>query len=86
MAAGWQLRAWMQSGVFDLILLDYPLGHQSGLELLPRLRQQSAAPTVFLTTAQGEEERVRFLEAGARGVVAKPFDPMSLGQVLEAFL
>ena len=76
----------LNSSTFDLILLDYQLGLESGLELLPRLLQQCSAPVVFLTGAQSEDERTRFLEAGARGVVAKPFDPMTLGSLLEAFV
>jgi DNA-binding response OmpR family regulator len=73
-------------GSFDLVLLDYQLGTESGLELLPQLLRLTSAPVVFLTAAQSEHERRQFLEAGARGVVAKPFDPMLLGETLQAFL
>ena len=68
----------------DLILLDYQLGPESGLDLLPRLREKSAAPVVFLTAASGED--AKFLSAGAAGVLTKPFDPMSLGQDLLPWL
>lgn len=68
----------------DLILLDYQLGPESGLDLLPRLREKSQAPVVFLTAAHGEEQRL--LEAGAAGVLTKPFDPMTLGASLTAWL
>lgn len=68
----------------DLILLDYQLGPESGLDLLPQLRQKTTAPVVFLTAASGEDEK--FLAAGAAGVLAKPFDPMSLGSTIGPWL
>jgi CheY-like chemotaxis protein len=68
----------------DLILLDYQLGPESGLDLLPLLRQKCSAPVVFLTAASGEEQK--FLAAGASGVLMKPFDPMSLGETLQPWL
>ena len=68
----------------DLILLDYQLGPESGLDLLPQLRQRCSAPVVFLTAASGEDQK--FLAAGAAGVLMKPFDPMSPGQALLPWL
>ena len=68
----------------DLILLDYQLGPESGLDVLPQLRKKCLAPVVFLTATSGEDQK--FLEAGAAGVLAKPFDPMSLGITLQPWL
>lgn len=77
----------LQSGSFDLILLDYQLGSQlSGLEALPRLRQFSQAPVVFFTASSDASHQALFLQAGALGTLAKPFDPMALSARLTTLL
>lgn len=70
----------------ELILLDYQLGSESGLELLPRLREKTSAPVVFLTATQEPEQLQQFLQAGAAGIIAKPFDPMALAQLAGPYL
>jgi CheY-like chemotaxis protein len=70
-----------------LILLDVMMPELDGPGVLERLRQDpatAAIPVVFITarTQAHEVERLRAL--GARGVLAKPFDAMTLaGQVRE---
>jgi two-component system OmpR family response regulator len=73
----------------DVILLDYDLGRETGLDVLARLRAQAksaAIPVVFLTGADRPEERQRFLSNGAVGVVSKPFDPMELADQVSALI
>lgn len=72
----------------DLILLDYQLGQgESGLDVLRRIRNAAwQVPIVFLTAADDQAHREQFLQAGAVGVLAKPFDPMTLGQSLVPWL
>lgn len=71
----------------DLILLDVMMPELDGPGVLEKLRQDPATvaiPVVFITarTQAHEVERLRAL--GARGVLAKPFDAMTLsGQVRE---
>lgn len=70
-----------------LILLDVMMPELDGPGVLERLRQDpatAAIPVVFITarTQAHEVERLRAL--GARSVLAKPFDAMTLaGQVRE---
>lgn len=70
-----------------LILLDVMMPELDGPGVLERLRQDpatAAIPVVFITarTQAHEVEPLRAL--GARGVLAKPFDAMTLaGQVRE---
>jgi two-component system OmpR family response regulator len=66
----------------DLILLDVNLEGMDGPATLAALRADSrtaAVPVLFLTgtTREAEVEHLRTL--GANGVLAKPFDPLSLG-------
>jgi CheY-like chemotaxis protein len=43
-------------------------------------------PVVFLTAKVGDAERERLLSLGAVGVIAKPFDPMTLPGELRLIL
>ncbi len=74
-------------GMSDVILLDVMMPVMDGPTTLARLRQDprtSDIPVVFMTArAQGHEiEKFRLL--GAAGVIAKPFDPMTLAASLRS--
>lgn len=72
-----------------LILLDVMMPELDGPTVLEKLRQDpvtAAIPVVFITarTQAHEVERLRAL--GARGVLAKPFDAMTLAGQVRALL
>ena len=46
----------------------------------------SAIPVVFLTAKQQAADKQRFMEMGVTGVLAKPFDPMTLASALAEIL
>lgn len=73
----------------DAVVLDVLLPDADGVEVLARLRRTPAGadvPVVFLT-GRSEPARVAELRAaGARGVIAKPFDPLSLAEEIERML
>jgi len=56
-----------------LILLDVGLPDASGFDFFRRIREQSAAPVVFLTARKEEIDRVVGLEMGADDYIVKPF-------------
>ncbi len=65
----------------DLILLDVMMPELDGPATLRALRQRPAlagVPAVFLTAKVHPQEVQILLDQGALGVVAKPFDPMTL--------
>lgn len=65
----------------DLILLDVMMPELDGPATLQKLRdvpQLAHVPIVFLTAKVQRREVERYLELGAAGVIAKPFDPMTL--------
>jgi two-component system alkaline phosphatase synthesis response regulator PhoP len=66
----------------DAILLDVMMPDLDGPGTFAELKKNAATadiPVVFLTAKVHTAERERFLDLGARGVLAKPFDPMTLG-------
>ncbi len=70
-------QGWMrlQSEHWDLVILDWWLPGEDGLQLLKRFRQQGnrATPVLFLTARDGVSERVLGLDAGADDYLTKPF-------------
>ena len=57
---------------FDLFLLDYRLGADSGLELMRRLKAQGvAAPMIFLTGQGDEDTAVEAMKLGATDYLIK---------------
>ena len=70
----------------DLVLLDYFLGDDDGLELLRRWRTGGFLDgvPVLLLSGKGAALAESARAAGALGVLAKPFDPGELaGQIRE---
>ncbi len=83
------IRAGADAGPLDGILLDVMMPGLDGPSTLPLLRERPwgrDVPVVFLTAKVQPADR-RALEAlGAAGIVAKPFDPMTLATEVEALI
>lgn len=65
----------------DLILLDVMMPGMDGPTTFGQLRANpatAATPVIFMTAKVQKQEVARYLELGAVGVIAKPFDPMTL--------
>jgi CheY-like chemotaxis protein len=72
-----------------LVLLDVMMPGMDGpatLEQLLQMPETEAIPIVFITARTQTHEVERFLSLGAKGVIAKPFDPMSLAQDVKAYV
>ena len=60
---------------FDLVLLDLALPGQSGLELLPQIKERQPELPVIMITAYGTVDNVvEAIRAGAENFVQKPWD------------
>lgn len=73
----------------DLVLLDVMMPGMDGPSTLARLRENPATrelPVVFITARAQTQEMQNFATLDARGVIAKPFDPMTLAAQVRAFL
>lgn len=66
------------SGSFDLVLLDIMLPALSGMEVLRRLRRESAMPVIMLTARDTVVDKVSGLDMGADDYITKPFNPLEL--------
>jgi DNA-binding response OmpR family regulator len=64
-----------ESGVYDLIVLDWMLPETDGLHVCRELRRSGCAAPILMLTARGEtRERVLGLDAGADDYMVKPFE------------
>jgi two-component system alkaline phosphatase synthesis response regulator PhoP len=73
----------------DAILLDVMMPDLDGPGTLRTLQSQEstrAIPVIFLTAKVQAADRENFLRLGVRGLISKPFDPMTLGEQITALL
>ena len=73
----------------DLILLDWMLPGQSGLDFIKSLKSDlgtRSIPVIMLTARDEEDDRVRGLRDGADDYITKPFAPKELIARIEAVL
>ncbi|MDB5732934.1 MAG: two component transcriptional regulator PhoB, winged helix family, partial [Variovorax sp.] len=79
----------MASGLPDLILLDWMLPGQSGLELARLWRRDARTKTIpiLMLTARGDEpDKVAGLDAGADDYITKPFSTQEMLARIRAVL
>jgi two-component system OmpR family response regulator len=72
-----------------LILVDVTMPGLDGPGMLVRLRaspETATIPVVFMTARAQTKELERFKALGATGVIAKPFDPMTLSEAVRGHL
>lgn len=57
----------------DLVLLDINLPDTNGFDVLKSVREWSGLPVIMLSVVGQEQEKIRFLDAGADDFITKPF-------------
>jgi DNA-binding response OmpR family regulator len=73
----------------DVVLLDVMMPVMDGPATLALLRKSARTidiPVIFMTARAHKSEREKFLSLGAVGVIAKPFDPMTLAAEVRTHL
>lgn len=70
----------------DAVILDIMLPGESGLDILRRIRQESAVPVIMLTAKGEDEDRILGLELGSDDYLPKPFNPRELLARLNAIM
>ena len=73
----------------DLILLDVMMPGMDGLTTFTNLRQSDVTreiPVVLVTAKALRREHEQYLNLGVEGVIAKPFDPMTLPDTIRGIV
>lgn len=73
----------------DAILLDVMMPDMDGPTTFRRLRESestAAIPVILLTAKVQPTDRSRFVDLGVTGIIAKPFDPLTLAEQVSAIL
>lgn len=68
----------LEEFVFDLIIVDVMMPHETGIEFTFNLRKTSEVPVLMLTAMGDVEDRISGLESGADDYLPKPFEPREL--------
>ncbi|OGI00601.1 MAG: hypothetical protein A2Y25_07595 [Candidatus Melainabacteria bacterium GWF2_37_15] len=71
----------------DLFLLDFMMPEMDGVELLKKLRKinkEAERPAIFLTTEVHSQDVLEYSQLDILGVIAKPFDPISLPEIIKS--
>jgi diguanylate cyclase (GGDEF)-like protein len=71
----------------DLVVLDVMMPGMDGPSLLRRMRSDpelARIPVIFMTAKVSASETGRLRELSSIGIIAKPFDPMTLGKQVRA--
>ncbi len=79
------LRCW-DSQRPDAILLDLGLPDRDGIEVIRRVRRESAVPIIILSARGDERDRIAGLDAGADDYLGKPFSVDELNARIRAVL
>lgn len=88
-ASGREALALLATWTPDLILLDVMMPVMDGPATLERLRDNpltAKIPVVFITARAQSREADALRSLGAAGVIAKPFDPMTLATSILAYV
>lgn len=76
----------IESGLYDLAILDVMMPDLDGFEVCRRARAKSDLPIVFLTAKDEEIDQVVGLSLGADDYIVKPFRPRVLAARVKARL
>ena len=76
----------VESGHFDVVLMDVFMPNMSGLEATQKIRQHTdqsiAKIPIFAVTASAQEEREECLAVKANEVIEKPIDASTVSELL----
>lgn len=86
--SGYEALELLESGTFDLILMDIMMPKMNGIETLRRLKEMDGfnIPVVALTADAIEDTEEKYKNAGFNAYLSKPIDRYELDRVLNKFL
>jgi CheY-like chemotaxis protein/anti-sigma regulatory factor (Ser/Thr protein kinase) len=71
---------------FDLVLMDCQMPEMDGLETAKVIRRTSAIPIIAMTADVREEDRLKCIEAGMDGHIAKPVSLSSITEAVNSYV
>ncbi|MBO4626907.1 MAG: response regulator transcription factor [Lachnospiraceae bacterium] len=74
----------VNSGSYDLILLDVMLPKLSGYEVCRKIREKSQVPIIMLTAKGDDSDKILGLEYGADDYITKPFNILEVKARMKA--
>jgi two-component system OmpR family response regulator len=83
---GAEMRAALDLGRFDLVILDVMMPGEDGFSLCREIRATNTIPIILLTAMTADTDRIVGLELGADDYVTKPFNPRELLARVRAIL
>ena len=83
---GGEALAELQSGEFEIVILDVMLPSVGGLDVLRKLGATYPTPILMLTARGDDVDRIVGLELGADDYLSKPFNPRELVARIRAIL
>lgn len=74
------------AGGVDVVLCDVNMPEISGIEMVKVVRQKFADLPIFMVTTESSPEmRQKMTDAGANGIVTKPFPPEEMKKILSPY-
>ena len=70
----------------DIALVDIMMPRMNGYDFIKALRRESDIPVIIISARSQPVDKIVGLDAGADGVIAKPFDPLEDTALLRAML
>ena len=86
LASGREIADVMSRDTIDLVVLDWRMPGEDGMQIARKLRAESHVPIIMLTGRKDEADRVMGLELGADDYLTKPFSPRELLARIRALL
>jgi two-component system response regulator VicR len=65
--------AYVESGIYDVMVLDVMLPKMNGFEVCTRVRRKLSTPIIMVTAREDEKDKILGLDTGADDYVTKPF-------------
>lgn len=79
--------AHIAKGAIDLVLSDVNMPEISGIELVKVIRAKfRTLPIIMVTTESSPAMKKKMLDAGANGIIHKPFPPEQLKEIITPFI
>jgi len=88
-ASGYEALQMLETGSYDLVLLDIVMPELNGYEILDRLKTNDACrhiPAIMISGLDEIDSVIRCIERGAEDYLTKPFNPVLLKARIEACL